>query len=148
MTLACSGIGIGAARAAALGHAYLLRRGPIDVKPRWIEEHEVDAEINRFKTAVEGARQELKAIRDQIHASTPADIAEFFDAHLLMLEDVTITEAPLELIRNQLCRAEWALQVRRDARLRPWAQASRIPPISAFRSCYWSFPISQGLFLR
>jgi phosphoenolpyruvate-protein phosphotransferase (PTS system enzyme I) len=115
MTLACTGIGIGVSRAIALGPAYLLRRGPIDVTPRWIEEREVEAEVERFRRALETARRELQLVRAQIPPHTPPDIADFIDAHLLMLEDVTITEAPLDLIRNQLCRAEWALQVRRDA---------------------------------
>jgi phosphotransferase system enzyme I (PtsI) len=115
MTLACTGIGIGVSRAVALGPAYVLRRGPVEVTPRWIEEHEIEAEIQRFRDAVETARRELQAVRDQIPPSTPQDIAAFIDTHLLMLQDSTIAEAPLDLIRHQLCRAEWALQIRRDA---------------------------------
>jgi len=109
------GIGIGSSRAIALGPAYLLRRGPVEIAPHWIHSDEVEAEIERFIGAINTARRELQAVRDQIPADTPSDIAEFIDAHLLMLEDVTITEAPLDLIRNQLCSAEWALQIRRDA---------------------------------
>jgi phosphotransferase system enzyme I (PtsI) len=115
MTLACTGIGIGVTRAIALGPAYILHRGPIEVAPRWIQEHEVESEVERFRRALDTARAELKAVRAQIPPSTPPDIAEFIDTHLLMLEDVTISEGPLDLIRNQLCRAEWALQIRRDA---------------------------------
>lgn len=115
MTLACTGIGIGSSQAIALGPAFLCRRGPVDVTPSWIDTGEVSSEIQRFRKAIETARRELQAVRDQVPPNTPTDIAEFIDAHLLMLEDVTITEAPQNLIRNQLCRAEWALQVRRDA---------------------------------
>jgi phosphotransferase system enzyme I (PtsI) len=115
MTLACTGIGIGSSQAIALGAAFLLRRGPIEVAPSWIEASEVEREIQRFRQAIETARLELQSVRDQVPSGTPADIAEFIDAHLLMLEDVTITEAPQDFIRNQLCRAEWALQIRRDA---------------------------------
>ena len=115
MTLVCTGIGIGSPQTIALGPAFLLRRGPIEVAPSWIEASEVEGEIQRFRQAIETARRELLSVRDQVPTGTPADIAEFIDAHLLMLDDVTITEAPLDLIRNQLCRAEWALQIRRDA---------------------------------
>jgi phosphotransferase system enzyme I (PtsI) len=115
MSLACTGIGIGSFHSIALGDAYVLHRGPVEVSPHWIDEEQVEEEIARFQRAIQTARHELQAVRDQIPEETPADIAEFIDAHLLMLEDVTITEAPLDLIRNQLCRAEWALQVRRDA---------------------------------
>lgn len=113
MTLAC--IGIGVSRAIALGPAFLVQRHPIDVAPCWIEEHEIETEIQRFRQAIESARKELRLVRAQIPTTTPPDIADFIDTHLLMLEDVTFTEAPLELIRNHLYRAEWALQVRRDA---------------------------------
>lgn len=115
MTLACIGIGIGASKEVALGPAFLLRRSPLDISPHWIEESEVDSEIRRYLQAIDTARQELQSVRDQIPSSTPKDIAEFIDAHLLMLEDVTITEAPLDLIRGEYCQAEWALQMRRDA---------------------------------
>lgn len=118
MTLACTGIGIGVSRAIAMGAAYLMRRRPLEVAPRWIEEHQIPAELERFWRAVEDARQELRAVRAHIPPGTPQDIAEFIDAHLLMLEDVAIAEAPMDLIRNQLCAAEWALQVRRDALVR------------------------------
>ncbi len=115
MTLACTGIGIGVTHAVAMGHAYVLRRGRVEITPNWIEEHEIEGEIRRFKNAIETARQSVQAVRKQIPADTPQDIAEFIDTHMLMLDDVTITEAPLELIRHQLCKAEWALQIRRDA---------------------------------
>lgn len=116
MTLAL--VGIGVSRAIALGPAFLVQRHSMDVTPGWIQEHEVEMEIQRFQEAIEAARQELRLVRTQIPTTTPSDIAEFLDAHLLMLEDVTFTEAPLELIRNHLYRAEWALQVRRDAIVR------------------------------
>ncbi len=115
MSLACTGIGIGVSNAVAMGHAYVLRRGAVEIAPNWIEEHEVDAEVQRFRNAIDSARKQMHAVRDHIPADTPPDIAEFIDTHILMLDDVTITETPLDLIRNQLCRAEWALQIRRDA---------------------------------
>lgn len=115
MTLACTGIGIGVTGAVALGPAFLLNRRPVDVAPRWIKESEVNSEIDRFWRAVENARRQLQAVRAHIPSDTPRNIAEFIDTHLMMLEDVAITEAPLELIRYQLCAAEWALQMRRDA---------------------------------
>ena len=82
MTLACTGIGIGSSQAIALGAAFLLRRGPIDVAPSWIEESEVEGEIQRFRQAIETARLELQSVRDQVPSGTPADNAEFNAAHL------------------------------------------------------------------
>lgn len=113
MTLAC--VGVGVSKAIALGPAFLMQRYPVDIEPCWIEEHEVETEIRRFQRALEAAQRELRLVRSQIPANTPSEVADFIDAHLLMLEDVTFTESPLELIRNKLYRAEWALQVRLDS---------------------------------
>ena len=118
MTFACLGVGIGTARAIAMGSAFLFPRGPIEVSPRRIAPFEVEGEIDRLLQAIETAQQELKAVRGHIPSTTPADIAQFIDTHLLMLEDVALTEATLHLIRQQLCGAEWALQLQRDTLIR------------------------------
>lgn len=114
MTLACTGIGIGAIRSIAIGEAFLLQRGNIEARRRWILPSEVGPEIERFRQAVEVARQNLRAVHDHIPGTTPADIAAFIDTHLLMLEDAALVEAPIDIIRQLHCGAEWALQLRRN----------------------------------
>ncbi len=114
MTFSCLGVGIGTARAIALGPACVLPRGPVEVPPRRIERVEVDQEVERLLQAIEAAREELRAVRQGIPGSLPSGVAQFIDTHLLMLEDVALTEATVALIRNQLCAAEWALQLQRD----------------------------------
>ncbi len=115
MTLSCIGIGIGVIRHIAIGEAYHLQRGKIEARRRWIASTQVEDEVARYRQAIEIARQDLKAVRDQIPPSTPSDIAAFIDTHLLMLEDSALAEAPVETIRQQHCGAEWALQLRRNA---------------------------------
>ncbi len=117
MTCACLGIGIASAHAEALGPAWVLHRGDDEIQPRRIAPAEVESEARRFRRAVDTARQRLQRIRARIPEGTPADIAEFIDAHILMLGDAAIAEAPQELIRERLFAAEWALQVKRDALL-------------------------------
>ena len=115
MTLACNGMGIGTAAAIAVGPAHLLAHGPLEVPPRSIDKAEVEREVTRLMQAIDTASRELKAVRDQIPSSTPEQIAAFIDTHLLMLEDAALAEAVLTLIREQLCGAEWALELHRDA---------------------------------
>jgi len=74
----------------------------------------VEQEVERFLRAVDEAAAQLREIRRQIPQETPADILEFIDTHLLMLEDKAISEAPVQLIREEGCSAEWALQLRRN----------------------------------
>jgi phosphotransferase system enzyme I (PtsI) len=57
----------------------------------------------------------ISIIRQQIPEHTPKDIAAFIDTHLLMLQDEALSSAPVELIRQHHCNAEWALKLQQDA---------------------------------
>ena len=114
MTLALTGIGITTTRTVAIGAVALLQRGPVRVNPRTVEESEVSLEVHRLRAAVARAGRQLLETRERIPASIPQDIAEFIDAHLMMLEDRTLFDAVEELIRGDGYAAEWALQQRRD----------------------------------
>ena len=114
MTLALHGIGVDAGIGTAIGRVVMLARGNIQVEPRMLDHGNVEQEVERFLHAVEEAATQLREIRQQIPEETPADILEFIDTHLLMLEDRAIAEAPVQLIREEGCSAEWALQLRRN----------------------------------
>ena len=114
MTLALQGIGVDAGIGTAIGRVVMLARGNIQVEPRMLDHGDVEQEVKRFLHAVEEAAAQLREIRQQIPKETPADILEFIDTHLLMLEDKAISEAPVQLIREEGCSAEWALQLRRN----------------------------------
>ena len=113
MSLTISGIGI--SRGIAIGRVHRLETSAVEVYATTIQKQLVEDEVARFRRAIRTARQQLKAIRNAIPESTPADITEFIDTHLLMLEDSMLTVAPVELIRQNLCNAEWALKMQRDA---------------------------------
>lgn len=114
MTLACCGLGVATAQTIAVGPAYLLERGPPVVVPRRIEAHEVAEEVRRLEDALASTARALRAVRAQIPRSTPINVAEFIDSHLLMLEDTALVDPALEMIRAELLGAEWALQQHRD----------------------------------
>ncbi|HHO67633.1 MAG TPA: phosphoenolpyruvate--protein phosphotransferase [Gammaproteobacteria bacterium] len=112
MSISLSGIGV--SRGIAVGHAHWLERGVTEVLEASIPEAFIEDEVARFRRAVRLARQQLKDIRHAIPETTRADITDFIDTHLLMLEDSMLTLAPVELIREQRCNAEWALKCQRD----------------------------------
>ncbi len=114
MTLAIQGIGVDTNISTAIGKVLMLARGSIQAKPGMVPHNEIEAEIERFFRAVTQAAEQLRDVRKQIPKDTPADILEFIDTHLLMLEDKAISEAPAQTIRDEGCSAEWALQLRRD----------------------------------
>lgn len=107
--------GIGISNGIAIGAVYRLEQGDVEVYEAAIPKELVEDEISRFRRSVRTARQQLKAIRNSIPETTPVDITDFIDTHLLMLEDSLLTAAPVELIRQRQCNAEWALKIQRDA---------------------------------
>lgn len=102
-------------RGIVIGHAHRLEQGIAEALELSIPEENIRDEVARFKNAVRQARQQLRSIRNNIPTATRADISDFIDTHLLMLEDSMLTLAPVELIRTRRCNAEWALKAQRDA---------------------------------
>ena len=113
MALALQGISV--SKGFAIGRAHILRRQRVEVPQYEIDATQLDPEAERYRSAVDQALLQLRAIRQQIPKHTPPDIAAFIDTHLLMLNDPTFTEGPLNLIKAHRCNAEWALQLQRDA---------------------------------
>ncbi|MDS4028587.1 MAG: phosphoenolpyruvate--protein phosphotransferase [Candidatus Contendobacter sp.] len=107
--------GIGVSRGYAIGRTYLLERNQPEITEYTIPDAIVEDEVQRFLNSLAVARQQLRDIQTRIPATAPSDVTAFIDTHLLMLEDVTFTEAPVRLIRAHRCNAEWALKIQRDS---------------------------------
>ncbi len=106
--------GTGASRGIAIGNVHIIEQDQPDIPEYEIDHDQVETEIRRLDEALTSAKQQLRAIRDQIPASTSADIASFIDTHLLMLEDAALSQEPKRLISRLKYNAEWALKVQRD----------------------------------
>jgi phosphotransferase system enzyme I (PtsI) len=113
MSLALTGIGI--SRGVAIGKAHIIVRGSLEVLESAIPPQFIEDEVTRYLDAIATARFQLRAIRERIPKETRADITAFIDTYLLMLDDATIVDTPVELIRDTGCNAEWALKKQRDA---------------------------------
>lgn len=113
MTLELQGLGV--SRGIAIGRAHILFHNQPDVREYLIPAFSIEQEVERFLSAIEQARQQLKAIRNHIPANAPADVTSFIDTHLLMLNDSSLNKIPVDMIRERRCNAEWALQLQRDA---------------------------------
>ncbi|NBC47123.1 MAG: phosphoenolpyruvate--protein phosphotransferase [Gammaproteobacteria bacterium] len=114
MTTALLGVGVSGSRPVAIGRAHLFAREPT-VTAEEIDKDRVDDELARLDKALDCARRHLETVREQIPQSTPLHIAEFIDAHLLMLTDSALVDATRELIRERCINASWALQIQRDS---------------------------------
>ncbi|MCC6301682.1 MAG: phosphoenolpyruvate--protein phosphotransferase [Gammaproteobacteria bacterium] len=116
MSLVLSGISV--TRGVAIGKAVILHHDQPEVSEHTIPRPLLQEEITRYRAALRKARQQLRDIRKRIPADTPDDIAAFMDAHILMLDDGVLSEAPVKIMRERQCNAEWALKLQRDTLVR------------------------------
>jgi phosphotransferase system enzyme I (PtsI) len=101
--------GIAASPGVAIGRAFLFRHEEPDLPRFAVEESTLDAEIDRYQSALEETRGELQEIQRSIEQEMPESYARIFQAHLQFLEDpVFLTEIPDE-IRNTLTNAEFVV---------------------------------------
>ena len=113
MSLWLSGIGV--SRGIGLGRVQRLHGGDLEIPEYQLAPAEIEHEVTRFFGAQRRAKEQLRQIRAQIPGGTPGEIAAFIDTHLLMLDDRSLTEAVVALIRSAQCNAEAALKKQRDA---------------------------------
>lgn len=107
--------GIGVSRGVAIGRVHILQRGAPEVVEYALPPSRIEEEVARYRAALETAAQQLRGIRARIPPDTPAEVADFIDTHLLMLNDGLLSRAPIEIIRSRRCNAEWALKLQRDS---------------------------------
>ena len=106
--------GLGVSKGIAIGGVHVLHRNSLEVYERTIKQSQIKSEIQRFNSAIKRASQQLRKIQSSIPASAPKDIASFIESHLLMLDDAMLSSAPIDIIKENRCNAEWALQLQRD----------------------------------
>jgi phosphotransferase system enzyme I (PtsI) len=106
--------GGGASRGMALGRARLEQPSRYLIDERPLGEAEIEAEVERLRRAIAAARDELQTLREKLHGMMAREVAEFIDAHSLMLADRELTTGVYDLIRIGRYRASAALKMQRD----------------------------------
>ena len=99
--------GIGASDGIAIAKAYLLIEPDLSFSNDTVSD--VDAEVEKFKAAVNQSKVELTQIRNNAEVALGADKAAIFDAHLLVLEDPELINPIEENIRNNKMNAAASL---------------------------------------
>jgi phosphotransferase system enzyme I (PtsI) len=102
--------GVGVSSGIAIGHAHLVSHALLEVAHYQIPKSAVAHEIRRLEQAVETVRLDLENVRSQLPASAPAELGAFVSTHLMILADKTLSEEPKNIIRTELCNAEWAVK--------------------------------------
>ena len=99
--------GIPAAPGIAYGPTFILDKGEFIVPKRSISSSEVDSEIARFEEAINNARSEIQSLKTKITQDLGAGQAQIFDAHLLVLQDMTLINGVNTGIRETEYSAEY-----------------------------------------
>ncbi|MBW2368751.1 MAG: phosphoenolpyruvate--protein phosphotransferase [Deltaproteobacteria bacterium] len=103
-------VGIGGSPGICIGKAYLVDREGVDVVERYpIARKDIKEEINRFKAAVKGAKDELLAVIED----TPEELrqhAYVLETHIQLLKDKMLYGSTIEAIEKEQVNAEWAFK--------------------------------------
>ncbi len=107
--------GSGASRGKALGRARLEQPSRFLVDETPLDHAEVADELERLDAALTVALAELRALRDKLDGPLAREVAEFIDAHSLILQDPEFVRGLHDLIGKGHYRASAALKLQRDS---------------------------------
>ena len=93
----------------AVGKAYLYQPYVPQVTEGEIPEDQTPAAVARYEKLLEGAKQELAAIRDRLEKAGDGDKAKIFTAHQDILFDVAMDEEIRDKITYDFMTPEWAI---------------------------------------
>jgi phosphotransferase system enzyme I (PtsI) len=98
----------------ALGRARLEQPSRYLIDERPLAAEEVETELERLSRALALARADLAALREKLSGVFAHEVAEFIDAHSLILADRELNAGLADLIRVGRYRASAALKMQRD----------------------------------
>ncbi|MEW6431232.1 MAG: phosphoenolpyruvate--protein phosphotransferase [Myxococcota bacterium] len=104
--------GIGASPGVAVGHAFVMDARRVRTPKVKLTREEVDAEVMRFKTAIELSDRQLADIKDKLteHGTDGGEHGLILEAHRLMLRDPMFLVEVSRLIKEDGINAEWAVR--------------------------------------
>jgi phosphotransferase system enzyme I (PtsI) len=101
---------LGASPGIAIGPVRITDRSRVSVVETEISPAEIPVEVERFKSALAAAQEELRGIKDGLEAQRGAEHLYVLDTHLLILQDSMLTRETVEFIETEQINAEAALQ--------------------------------------
>ena len=101
--------GIGVSPGVAIGKVFVLHSGDsFNLPKRSVGPEQISNEIARFEDALTRTRTEILSIRRKLSDQIGRESSDIFAAHLLILEDRTLIEDVIEVIKNEKVGAEYA----------------------------------------
>jgi phosphotransferase system enzyme I (PtsI) len=91
----------------AIGKAFLLHREELQVEGQQISRDQVDSEVDKFKSAIQQTKDELRVLRRRVAQNLGEEQARILDVQLMILDDVMAFDATIEAIRERHINAEF-----------------------------------------
>ena len=101
--------GLPVSRGIAIGRAVLVASSRLDVAHYYVDEADVEAEIDRLRAARDVVAGGLVAMKGDLPVEAPPELSALLDVHLMLLHDDALTGATKTWIRERRYNAEWAL---------------------------------------
>ncbi len=105
--------GLGVSPGIVIGPVYLVERGAVNVPEYLIQDDDIAAESERFKSAIEKAKDQLEALKTAVESEAGAaaeDLAGLLDAHIHMLSGSRLVRGVEARIQERHLNAEAAVQ--------------------------------------
>ena len=96
-------------RGVAIGRAVLVASSRVDVAHYFIGIERIEPEIDRLRQARDAVAAEFGALKSELPAEAPQELAALLDVHLMLLHDESLIGATKGWIRERHYNAEWAL---------------------------------------
>lgn len=102
--------GISGSPGICIGKAYIVDREGVDIIKRYpISIDLIQAEINRFKSAVKKAKDEHAAIIESLNDDLSSQL-NILETHMILFKDKMLYGKTIDTIRDEQVNAEWALK--------------------------------------
>ena len=102
--------GIGASRGIAAAPCLVLESGDQAVFRVGINAVNVEAEVKRFRDAVQTAKEQITTLQEMFEQEHRETAGSIFDAQRMLLDDESLLSGAERSIRGQKINAEWALR--------------------------------------
>jgi phosphotransferase system enzyme I (PtsI) len=94
--------GLPASGGVVVGPVHLLRWEVPEVRHRTVEDDEIESELERLREGVRAARERLVRVRERVARTVGPEEAQIFDAQMMILEDPTLIDEIVSLVRHNL----------------------------------------------
>jgi phosphoenolpyruvate-protein phosphotransferase (PTS system enzyme I) len=105
--------GLAVARGIAIGRAVLMASSRVDVAHYFIEQGQIDTEIERVRVGRNAVVDEIHRLQHTITGmgpkEAPHELTALLDVHLMLLQDEELISGVKHWITERLYNAEWAL---------------------------------------